>query len=557
VVGLLRWVQEDWGRLRERLSIGRSGGENLVAAGGDWRPNASDSTPANATGFYTYRFQLPGGQRRVHLRIEPSGAGVLFVDVTDVIHLNSTAAEIAKSALDGVPKSTAQQQWTQRCGARELSRIRKDLDAMYDMVARLADPRLGCPTCSIGTVERQPLFSTPIHAPYKADLAITYKCNNDCPHCYNEADRLTLESMSPEDWMKVIDRLHQVGIPHLIFTGGEATLYKELPELIAYANSLGPICGLNTNGRRLAHAEYAGRLASAGLNHVQFTVGSHRADVHDRMMNAKSFEQTVRGIRNAQEAGLHTITNTTLMQMNSADIERTIEWLHEIGIRTFAVNGMIYSGGGYETGQAIREEMLPPILIRIRDRAADLGMKFLWYTPTMYCRLSPVELEIGAKRCNAGEYSLCVEPNADVLPCQSFYVAAGNLLRDPWEQIWHSSLFRSFRDREQHPEESGLPEMCWECPDLQLCGGGCRIEREAASGLRTASGCSGGCKSGGCQSGGCGASGQASGSQLPISSANGFISLESLQNQVPIQGRRGTGLFSESMTSVSLSQRKP
>jgi radical SAM protein with 4Fe4S-binding SPASM domain len=482
MVSLFQWFQSDWRRFC-----------------GQVLPN-----PPLKAGLYTYRFQPRGGERRVHLRVDKSGNGVMFVDVTDVVHFNSTATQIAKWALDGEPQLVAEQRLRLVSQRDDRQQIRRDLDSIYAMVGRLADPLLGCPTCSIGSVERNPLFSTPISAPYKADLAITYKCNNDCPHCYNEADRLALEAMPVEDWMSVVDHLHEVGVPHLIFTGGEATLYSDLPQLIAYANSLGPVCGLNTNGRRLAQASYAQTLSQAGLNHIQVTLGSHRPEVHDRMMNARCFEQTVQGIRNAQEAGLHTITNTTLMQMNAVEIVQTIDFLYSLGIRTFAINGMIYSGGGFDTGQAIPEQLMPALLVRIRDRAAELGMKFLWYTPTMYCRLSPVELEIGAKRCNAGEYSMCVEPNGDVLPCQSFYVAAGNLLRDPWEKIWHSPLFHSFRDREQDPKAAGLPEMCWTCPDLQLCGGGCRIEREAAEGVRSAGSCSsGGCSSGGCSSGGC------------------------------------------------------
>ncbi|MBN1260269.1 MAG: hypothetical protein JXB35_06270, partial [Anaerolineae bacterium] len=42
-------------------------------------------------GLHTYRLSLPGGQRRLHLRSEANGTGVLFVDVTEVIHLNPTA----------------------------------------------------------------------------------------------------------------------------------------------------------------------------------------------------------------------------------------------------------------------------------------------------------------------------------------------------------------------------------------------------------------------------------------------------------------------------------
>ena len=545
MVSLLQWVRQDWQRFRASRNS-----------------NQGAATPLPGPGMYTYRFHPSGGERRVHLRIESDGSGVLFVDVTDVIHLNSTAAQLAYWALRGVPREQASNFLTQqfRHERRELKlRMQQDLQAIYAMVDRFADPAMGCATCALtpvqdDSVRHQALFSTRVHAPYKADLAITYKCNNDCPHCYNEADRLTLQAMPVADWKRVIDRLHQVGVPHLIFTGGEATLYQDLPDLIAYANDLGPICGLNTNGRRLAHGEYARLLASSGLNHVQVTLGSHHPEVHNRMMNANSFHQTVQGIQQAMEAGLHTITNTTLMKMNAAEIDQTIDFLYSLGIRTFAVNGMIYSGGGFDTGQAIREEQMPALLIRIRDRAAELGMRFLWYTPTMYCRLSPVELEIGAKRCNAAEYSICVEPNADVLPCQSFYVSAGNLLRDPWHEIWHSKLFHSFREREANPQLAGLPEMCWECPDLPLCGGGCRIEREAADGKRSSGGCSsGGCSSGGCSSGGCGSGGCSSGAKYSDSpfaagdlvvnqqEAAGFVSLQSLT--IASNKLRGTGVF--------------
>ena len=481
--------------------------------------------PPPAPGLYTYRFHPPGGVVRVHLRVERDRSAALIVDVTDIVRLNPTAAEMAKWALDGLPVQAARRRLIARHGRRSRSQWQRDLDAIYGMVARFIEPTQGCPTCAVTDLDRQPLFSIPVSAPLKVDLALTYDCNNDCPHCYNEADRLAMGLMSAGQWKQVIDRLHDVGIPHFIFTGGEATLHPDLPEIIRHADSLGHICGLNTNGRRFVHRSYAEELASAGLNHVQVTLGSHRQDVHDRMMNARCFRQTVQGIESAMAAGLHTITNTTLMRMNSDEIEQTIDFLYGLGIRTFAVNGMIYSGGGFDSGQAIPEDEMPAILISIRDKARELGMKFLWYTPTEYCRLSPVELEIGAKRCNAGEYSMCVEPNGDVLACQSYYVSAGNLLRDPWEKIWNGDLFRSFRDRELDPAGYGLPEKCWECPDLPLCGGGCRIEREARDGVRVADG---GCS--GCSGGGCGSR------QAPA----GVVSLDAL---VDSGKRRATGVF--------------
>lgn len=445
-------------------------------------------------GLYTYRNQSSGDKVRIHLRIEQNGDGVLFVDVTDVIHLNPTAAIMAKMALDNIPFEQSRRTLQQRAYSTDKVRIDEELNQIYEMINRFRKRGTGCPTCAISSLERSPLFSKRAQSPYKADLALTYGCNNQCGHCYNEPSRFDMPSLSNHNWFQVLDKLAEVGVPHIIFTGGEATLHPNLPDLIEYADSLGMVTGLNTNGRRIAHLPYARLLANAGLNHVQVTLGSSRPTIHNAIMSATSHAQTIKGIRNAINSGLHCITNTTLMRINMDHVEEIIDYLFDLGIRTFAMNGMIYSGGGFQDPNAISENELPPLLVRVRDRAIEKNMRFLWYTPTEYCRMSPVELELGAKRCNAGEYSICIEPNGDVLPCQSFYISAGNILTDKWEDIWRGELFLSFRDRELDPQWAGLPEKCWHCPDLPLCGGGCRIEREAREGNRIAdanhSGCS-------------------------------------------------------------------
>ena len=465
--------------------------------------------PPAGLGLHHYDVVLPDGREmRIHLRIEPSGAGVLFVDVTDVVHLNPTAAYMAQLALEEVPIASARAQVAARYQAVPLAQMERELRQVYDMIEEFRHPEGDCPTCQLSsTVEMSPLFSVEVNAPYKVDVALTYGCNNECPHCYNEADRLEMPSLPLTEWYAVIDRLCELGVPHLILTGGEATLHPDLPEIIRYADGKGMVVGLNTNGRHIAHKPYMDELAAAGLNHVQVTLASNRAEFHDAMMGTTAFEQTVAGIQNAVASKVHVITNTTLMRNNMDHAEEIIEYIYDLGIRTFAMNGMIYSGGGFAHPTAIPEEDMPPLLIRVRDKANELGMRFLWYTPTEYCRMSPVELEVGAKRCNAGEYSLCIEPNGDVLPCQSYYVSAGNILHDPWEQIWDGELFRSFRYREEDPKGYGLPEKCWTCPDLPLCGGGCRIEREARDGVRVASDGGGGCS--GC-SGSCGTGAAAS-----------------------------------------------
>ena len=439
------------------------------------------STTGPQPGLHTYPLHLDGGQRRLHLRIHPDGTGMLFVDVTDVIHLNPTAAHMAWMALERIPLARAQRQLYRHYRGVKRRELADAAKRIYAMVDRLRDQAGACPVCAIASeVQFQPLFSLPARAPYKVDFALTYACNNNCPHCYNEPERFTMRPLDKDDAFRVIDKLVAIGVPHLILTGGEPTLYPWLLELVHYADQRGLIVGMNTNGRRLARPTLARDLAEAGLNHVQITLEASQAEVHDAMVGVTgAFHETVAGIKNALSAGLLTITNTTLTRQNQHLALETIAFLHELGLTTFAMNGIIHAGGGLYTPDAIPAEDMYALLAAIRDTADELNMRFLWYTVTDYCQLSPLELGLDPKRCNAGEYSMCIEPNGDVLPCQSYYVSVGNILRDPWDSIWNSDLFLRFRNRGRHPKESGLPQKCWNCPDLPVCGGGCPLEHEA------------------------------------------------------------------------------
>jgi len=431
-------------------------------------------------GLYCYKVNSGGGERHLHLRFGPDGSAVLLIDVTEAIHLNPTAAAIAKRTLDG---AAPERIWSAiRRGVPRPARAeaRRGVDEILQIVEQLRACGPGCPTCGLDRLRRVPLFSCAVDVPYKADVALTYACNNACRHCYNPPARRAMRPLDEVQWRGVISRLAAIGIPHVVFTGGEPTLVDALPQLVAHARRKNLIVGLNTNGRRMAEPEFASSLAGAGLNHVQITLESYRPEVHNAMTRSMSFDETVAGIRRSLDARLHTITNTTLTRTNAADVEPLVDFLHELGLRTIAANGMIHAGCGRGSPEAIAEDELAPVLVRLRDRAAELSMRLLWYTPTAYCRLSPLALELGPRRCNAAENSICVEPNGDVLPCQSYYEPAGNLLSDPWQSIWNSRLFTRFRRRAADPQGCGLPESCWQCPDLAVCAGGCPLERTSS-----------------------------------------------------------------------------
>jgi radical SAM protein with 4Fe4S-binding SPASM domain len=259
----------------------------------------------------------------------------------------------------------------------------------------------------------------------------------------------------------------------LTFTGGEPTLREDLPELLLYAQNKGMVTGLITNGRKLKDEAYVKTLEGAGLDFVQITLESHRPKIHDLMTAAKgSWKETVAGIKNAAQSQIYVTTNTTLSKYNAPEFLKTIDYIKELNVAAFGCNSLIYSGKANAISQefALSIEELTELLPKIRDKAHQLGLKFLWYTPTQYCRFDPVQLGLGVKSCTAAMINMCVGPNGDVYPCQSYFESLGNILVDSWEKIWNHPLAVKIRNR------AYVEPKCKGCPQLQICGGGCPLE---------------------------------------------------------------------------------
>ena len=422
------------------------------------------------SGLYHYRKEEREGKTRIHLRIDPDGHGLLILNANRVVHLNPSAAFMAYLQLEGYDADQVGRVMHKQFQVAA-SEAKKDYQDFSQQMELLLDPNGGCPVCDLNLETTAP-FSAKPSAPYRMDLALTYRCNNDCSHCYNARSRRYPE-MSLDQWKKVINKVWDLRIPHIVFTGGEPTLYNGLVELVSYAEDQGLITGLNTNGRKLADKAYLDSLVDAGLDHVQITLESHDPGIHNRMVAAEgAWAETVSGLKNVLDSRLYVMTNTTLLTHNKDTLSETLNFLADLGVPTIGLNALIYAGKGAEVGTGLHEEELPPLLEEARTITHSNGQRLIWYTPTQYCHFNPIQLDLGVKGCTAALYNMCVEPNGDVIPCQSYYQSLGNLLEKPWKEIWEHPLSLSLRNR------SNIPEGCKNCDYLPECGGGCPLARD-------------------------------------------------------------------------------
>lgn len=422
-------------------------------------------------GVFRYDGMGTLAHHRFHLRVDSKQRGILIIDASQLVELNGTALDYVRCLLEGRTEEDMFRYMSHRYQGLDRSTASEHYSRISDQLVRFMNGETDILEI-IGT-ERPTIGADDFPAPYRMDLALTYRCQNVCAHCYNEPR--DLKELDEDRWMKVIARTWQLGIPHVVFTGGEPTLIPYLDRLIARSESYGQVTGLVTNGRKLSTPGYLKDLVDKGLDHVQITVISHREDVHDRLSGALgAWNETIEGLRAALKEDLYVSTNTTIMASNKDDVLDTMRFLISLGVKNIAFNSIIRSGKGKET-EGVAYPVLQDILTKLNLLAEEAGVRMVWYTPTPYCELNPINLGLGIKQCTACSINMAVEPDGTVLPCQSYYCPLGNILQDPWEYIWNHDLCKEIRGRRY------VEEKCTDCALLDTCGGGCPLARKMGS----------------------------------------------------------------------------
>ncbi len=405
------------------------------------------------------------GTHKFHLRILDNAKAVLNIDAKFILYLNQIAMLYFRQFIKGKDLEEIKEYFTKRFRTNP-HEIEEDYTNLLDKIQALMTTEDACPFSEIGLSPRTPFKSTEF--PLRVDLALTYKCNNACGHCYVERDP-DYPELQTKEIKKILDKLWEIGVPHVALTGGEPTTRPDFLEIVEYGQENGFVMGVITNGIKFADKNLVKEAIQKGLDYAQITIESHDKEIHNKMVGAQSFEDTIQAIKNFEKEDIFFMTNTTLCQHNVESIEDTIKFLNELKVETFACNGIIYSGKGKKFKDGIPEDDLEPILTRINNLSHHLNMKFIWYSPTQYCSVNPVELGLGPKRCSAANMSIAIEPDGSVLPCQSYFESVGNILKDEWKDIWHAKLFERIRNQEY------IEPKCEDCDLLRVCGGGCPL----------------------------------------------------------------------------------
>jgi len=179
-----------------------------------------------------------------------------------------------------------------------------------------------------------------------ATVEFTELCNHRCVYCYENAEpKLKYNIMDKETALKLIDYLSRSGIRQLTCSGGEPLMYPYIKDVIKAAKDKGLVVHMITNGYFLTK-ELAKELFDLGLTQVQINIDSVNPKKHDTIRGKKgSFEHAVNALKNAREAGMTTVTQTVVTELNEDEIVDIFKLARSIGVNRCRVWDIVPSEG--------------------------------------------------------------------------------------------------------------------------------------------------------------------------------------------------------------------
>ncbi|AKB74551.1 radical SAM domain protein [Methanosarcina lacustris Z-7289] len=333
---------------------------------------------------------------------------------------------------------------------------------------------------------------------------MTRRCNLKCVHCYAQAKDMEFkDELSTEEGKALIDDLAAFGSPVILFSGGEPTMRKDLPELAAYAREKGMRAVISTNGT-LIDKPLAKKLKEVGLSYVGISLDGIR-ETNDKFRGMQgAFDAALRGLHNCQEVGIKVGLRFTINKQNVMDIPAIFDLLEEEKIPRICFYHLVYAGRGstmVNEDLSLEESRKAVDLIMDRTKALhEKGFPAEVLTvdnhcdgPYIYLKLLKENPERAAEvfellSMNQGNSSGigfgCVSWDGSVHADQFWrHYSFGNVRERPFSEIWtdqSDELMAGLKYRK--PLIQANADRCAKCKWFDVCNGNFRVRAEAVYG---------------------------------------------------------------------------
>ncbi len=174
----------------------------------------------------------------------------------------------------------------------------------------------------------------------QVEVKVQTECNIRCLYCFIRRDRA--DTFDTAAALAELERARSGGLDRLIITGGEPTIRRDLPRLIAEARRLGfADVQLFSNGLMFAYRDLVDACVEAGLTSIVLHLSSVGRQVYRRLTGRDHLATVQAGMANlAHHPHLAVEVITVINRLNLSGLAETIAatraWQRDVGFAWFA-----------------------------------------------------------------------------------------------------------------------------------------------------------------------------------------------------------------------------
>ncbi len=170
------------------------------------------------------------------------------------------------------------------------------------------------------------------------DVVLGYDCNLGCTYC-TITPSMRRSSLATPRVRAAIDAAADDGYREVAFTGGEPTIFDELPKLVRHARARGyEHVKVASNGLRYAYERYLDLLVASGVDRFHVSMHAFSDAAYDRTVRRDGAAAVRRRAIEALVArDLDPVADLILKEDTYRDVAPWVASLHALGVRRFAL----------------------------------------------------------------------------------------------------------------------------------------------------------------------------------------------------------------------------
>lgn len=217
----------------------------------------------------------------------------------------------------------------------------------------------------------------------RVTLFVTHRCNLFCDYCNgphmdksmpeDERRAMLNADLKLEQYIRLLDDWSAHDVKSVHFTGGEATLSKDLPEFIRLASEKSISTVLTTNGT--ASPDLYTQLIEKGLREVRVSVDSLIPEQFDALVKVKGttakVKDTISAITELRDAGkdVYLILNACVGSFNIDSIKNTLDSM--IALSPDAIKFLVVAEEAEKVRSTASREFVDSLLDYVKSSGRD------------------------------------------------------------------------------------------------------------------------------------------------------------------------------------------